>query len=311
MEDKNQVEVNSVLDPLDADSCANCKMLVFAGEYHPYTACVLYRQLGQADKVRSCLDALRAHFTRAAPMANEVDERLTAIKERWVNGSRKSTHWDSCYLDHHACAIDYLYELLTRSASLAEDNAAFHRGVDAAKEAIRTEVDPSLNEDVHFYAAMFINSIARKCGLDRPAHAGDAPLRAALEAIRDSPHCSYESYHGGNTGLSYATGVVDGHRCAANIARDALAAPAVAEGWLPIESAPKTGESVLLANGKAVWEDEWYSPLRCWAECALDGTRQGEVPTHWRPKPHPPTVPTPSVDEQERPCTCFAETGRD
>jgi hypothetical protein len=49
-----------------------------------------------------------------------------------------------------------------------------------------------------------------------------AALVAALESIANSPHCSYDSYHGAE-GLSYATGVADGHRCAANMARAALA----------------------------------------------------------------------------------------
>lgn len=48
-------------------------------------------------------------------------------------------------------------------------------------------------------------------------------LREALTAVRDHPHCSYDhpSNQGGSHG--YSTGVVDGHRCAANVARAALA----------------------------------------------------------------------------------------
>ena len=41
--------------------------------------------------------------------------------------------------------------------------------------------------------------------------------RAALEGIANSPHCSYENNPG-----EYGTGVADGHRCAANMARKAL-----------------------------------------------------------------------------------------
>lgn len=42
-------------------------------------------------------------------------------------------------------------------------------------------------------------------------------LRSALEKIANSPHCSYENNPG-----QYGTGVADGHRCAANMARAAL-----------------------------------------------------------------------------------------
>lgn len=44
--------------------------------------------------------------------------------------------------------------------------AAFHRGVDAAKEAIRGEAN---TDDAHYFAAVFINAIARKCGVDHLA----------------------------------------------------------------------------------------------------------------------------------------------
>ena len=42
-------------------------------------------------------------------------------------------------------------------------------------------------------------------------------LENALEEIASSPHCSYENNPG-----EYGTGVADGHRCAANMARQAL-----------------------------------------------------------------------------------------
>lgn len=38
--------------------CGECEMLVKPAEYHPYAACVMYRQLGQVDKVTSNLHAV-------------------------------------------------------------------------------------------------------------------------------------------------------------------------------------------------------------------------------------------------------------
>lgn len=69
------------LEP-DFDRCQECFMLVKPDEYHPYTACVLYKQLGQADKVRSCLDNVIAH-ARAAVAApqGDADNLSTAVTE--------------------------------------------------------------------------------------------------------------------------------------------------------------------------------------------------------------------------------------
>ena len=65
----------------------------------------------------------------------------------------------------------------------------------------------------------------------------------------------------------------------------ACATPSVSQAqWLPIESAPKTGERILLGHGNSVWEDEWFSPEQRWWNLSDD-----EVPTHWMPKPPPPT----------------------
>jgi hypothetical protein len=47
-------------------------------------------------------------------------------------------------------------------------------------------------------------------------------LREALERIANDPHCDYDYSHTPGANLSYATGVTDGHRCAANKARAAL-----------------------------------------------------------------------------------------
>jgi hypothetical protein len=66
------------------------------------------------------------------------------------------------------------------------------------------------------------------------------------------------------------------------------------DGWLPIETAPKTGERVLLGHGNSVWEDEWWNGNEAnWTECVnqpngFRGTHAGEVASHWQPLPPPP-----------------------
>jgi hypothetical protein len=66
------------------DQCAECRMLVIGNEYHPYAACVLFKQLGQADKVRSCLDSIREYernlIGSPAPLSqSEAREMKTAM----------------------------------------------------------------------------------------------------------------------------------------------------------------------------------------------------------------------------------------
>lgn len=59
------------------------------------------------------------------------------------------------------------------------NDAAFHRGVDAAKDAIRSEVGTSTNGEARFYAAVFITAIARKCGSDQ---------KRVVDADKDTGH---------------------------------------------------------------------------------------------------------------------------
>lgn len=42
------------------NKCPECGMETTEGEYHPYAACLMYKQTGDADAVRSNLHAVRA-----------------------------------------------------------------------------------------------------------------------------------------------------------------------------------------------------------------------------------------------------------
>lgn len=61
--------------------------------------------------------------------------------------------------------------------------------------------------------------------------------------------------------------------------------------WQPIETAPKTGEEIILAHGNFVWIDSWQTDEGLenggyWEECETWTTPQ--VPSHWMPLPEPP-----------------------
>lgn len=88
-----------------------------------------------------------------------------------------------------------------RLAALQSDDAAFHRGVDAAKDAIRFEADSLSHGETGYWAALFINAIARKCGFDRAAQpvAGEAQpdqYCVALnngECVSNDPRCMHNT----------------------------------------------------------------------------------------------------------------------
>ena len=56
--------------------------------------------------------------------------------------------------------------------------------------------------------------------------------------------------------------------------------------WQPIETAPKTGEIILVGHGNRVWISEWLGPESCWLDSEVD-----EWPSHWMPMPDPPDLP--------------------
>jgi hypothetical protein len=75
---------------------------------------------------------------------------------------------------------------------------------------------------------------------------------------------------------------------------------AQAEGWRPIETAPKDGTRVMLGNELATWEAEYrpvyssgYRPENPWFSVMLNmdhlpRERRYGSPTHWQPLPTPP-----------------------
>ena len=71
---------------------------------------------------------------------------------------------------------------------------------------------------------------------------------------------------------------------------------AQAEGWRPIETAPKDGTRVLLLNDlrefgsdRVIVEAMWRTASQsAWWSCPVRGGYIGENPTHWMPLPEPP-----------------------
>ena len=60
--------------------------------------------------------------------------------------------------------------------------------------------------------------------------------------------------------------------------------------WQPIETAPKDGACILVAEYGDVKVAEWFRTLSCWLG-PYDGNGDPEVmyPTHWMPLPEPPS----------------------
>jgi len=71
-------------------------------------------------------------------------------------------------------------------------------------------------------------------------------------------------------------------------------APAVPDGWKPIETAPKDGTSLLLAHEDAAFDGWWSEFDGAWIDGSTnsyDEPRHFE-PTHWRELPAPPISPS-------------------
>lgn len=60
--------------------------------------------------------------------------------------------------------------------------------------------------------------------------------------------------------------------------------------WEPIESAPKTGQCVLLACGNWMIVGHWHRTHQCWANNGptYEALPRDEQPTHWAPLPQGP-----------------------
>lgn len=65
-----------------------------------------------------------------------------------------------------------------------------------------------------------------------------------------------------------------------------------AEGWRPIESAPKDGTNILLAHARAVFDGYWDVYANGWVDDVTDlyEDKITYQATHWRPLPEPPTM---------------------
>ncbi len=85
--------------------CGECGMIVFQNEYHPYAACILYKQTRQAEKVQDLLRDIASYGYQAAEngvalkdalrniaasdvVAGEIEipERLLEPAEHLING---------------------------------------------------------------------------------------------------------------------------------------------------------------------------------------------------------------------------------
>lgn len=151
--------------------------------------------------------------------------------------------------------------------------AAFHRGVNAAKDAIRDEVKGEAEDNPHYYAATFINAIARKCGIDRAIPMKDCPNGCAQDAQKND-----EDYCG-----------ICAEKLETSDDKDSSIPPA---GFMPIATAPKnaTWVQALLKNHSIVeahwaqdYSGEHQAPFDGWFDRRLVELVDAETPTHWKP----------------------------
>lgn len=64
----------------DLQKCSACGMLITPQEYHPYPACVLYRQTQQSEKVQNWLESIVQYGMEAESKGISLKEALTGEK---------------------------------------------------------------------------------------------------------------------------------------------------------------------------------------------------------------------------------------
>lgn len=112
-------------------------------------------------------------------------------------------------------AYDALQAKMDRLEKESDDNFQGYEEVKALLQAKLAEAEQKIIDDVTDHE-MQINTLVRERETNRDRITA---LEAALRSIAEHPHCAYND--GAND--SYMIGVVDGHRCASNIATQALA----------------------------------------------------------------------------------------
>jgi hypothetical protein len=76
--------------------------------------------------------------------------------------------------------------------------------------------------------------------------------------------------------------------------------------WLPINTAPRNGEKILVSNGYDVLSVCWARREMQWWICgAINGMTTR--PTHWMPTPPLPNVETARREESERSAGCLVD----
>jgi hypothetical protein len=77
--------------------CQECGMVVAAGEYHPYAACLMFKACHDGDKVRESLRAVLNDARRTAPDREAVIEECAKVCDLLANvsdvGAYKGAYW--------------------------------------------------------------------------------------------------------------------------------------------------------------------------------------------------------------------------
>ena len=144
-----------------------------------------------------------------------------------------------------------------------------------------------------------VASLSANAGEPRNAIDRDALIDAIAQGLHGTWHCTrvWEAWHVGTMSQDDFE-PVDESETPTEIA-DAvlalLAAPsaAQAEGWKPIETAPKDGQAILVTDGMDCYCVEWNEELDWWTvdDNKLGPFRlRGSAPTHWMKLPEAPNA---------------------
>jgi hypothetical protein len=144
------------------------------------------------------------------------------------------------------------------------------------------------NGQYPWQAASIIRGLKANKTLPAPTAPSREDVARAVEALRPFAEALKRVDRGGPDNACFI-----GSQLTLGDLRDAEAAilsllGQTGDGWLPIESAPKDGTPILVAEGEAVsvetWSDEWLS----FGHVDGEGEFTRSFATHYRPLPAPP-----------------------
>ena len=242
--------------------------------------------------VKAAIEAYRGHQTQETAIRSALTAALPLLQGvkvkalEWVEPSKET---NGCWIAK--CEIG-TYSVVNENGwyAVLDEHAWGTRGFEwASKDLSKDTRQTAFAAAQADYDARIQSAIELSGNPGQPA---PSPRAQALEEVAQWHESEAEAYDAEEGGPD-VTGrmLAQEHRVSA-IAIRALASQPLADGWLPIETAPKDGRAiVILQEGEEYFDYEWFEGAWCMVFYDQAGhyvANRLTNPTHWRPLPSAP-----------------------